>query len=158
MDKATFVQALTEARAQWDALLAEVGQERMLDPGAAGKWSVKDIIAHILWSEREMAPIIQTHILDGSELWNLPQDDRNEVVYQQNRDRPIEEILAEAQQVYAQLFEAVQTLSDEDLNDPYRFKNMPEDWVPWRIIAGCSFDHYRDHSRSIREWLATTKA
>ena len=26
-------------------------------------------------------------------------------------------------------------------------------WVPWRIIAGCSFMHYPDHVTAIREWL-----
>ncbi len=126
----------------------------MLQPGAAGKWSVKDVIAHVTWGEREIVPIMRTHVLAGSELWNLSDDERNEIVYQQNRDRPLQEILQEEQQAYADLLEAAQTLSDEDLNDPHRFKQMSEEWVPWQIIAGCSFKHYQDHMPSIREWLA----
>jgi uncharacterized damage-inducible protein DinB len=154
MDKATFINTLKQSRAEWEALLALVDEERMLQPGAAGKWSVKDIIAHVTWSEREMVPIMRTHVLVGSELWELSDDERNEIVYQQNRDRPLQEILHEEQQAYADLLEAAQTLSDEDLNDPHRFKQMPEEWVPWQIIAGCSFKHYHDHMPSIREWLA----
>jgi uncharacterized damage-inducible protein DinB len=154
MDKATFINTLEQSRAEWEALLAQVDEERMLQPGAARKWSVKDVIAHVTWGEREMVPIMRTHVLAGSELWNLSDDERNEVVYQQNRDRPLQEILQEEQQAYADLFEAAQALSDEDLNDPHRFKQMPEGWVPWQIIAGCSFKHYQDHIPSIREWLA----
>ena len=154
MDKTVFINTLKQSRAEWEALLAQVDEERMLQPGAAGKWSVKDVIVHVTWSEREMVPIMSTRELVGSELWELSDDERNEIVYQQNRDRPLQEILQEEQQAYADLLEAAQALSDEDLNDPHRFKQMPDGWVPWQIIAGCSFKHYQDHVPSIREWLA----
>src|SRR6266446_8848727 len=154
MDKTAFINTLEQSRAEWEALLAPVDEERMLQPGAAGKWSVKDVIVHVTWGEREIVPIMRTHVLAGSELWELSDDERNEIVYQQNRDRPLQEILQEEQQAYADLFEAAQALSDEDLNDSQRFKQMPEEWVPWQIIAGCSFKHYQDHMPSIREWLA----
>ncbi len=154
MDKAMFINTLKQSRAEWEALLAQVDEERMLQPGAAGKWSVKDVIVHVTWGEREIVPIMRTHVLAGSELWELSDDERNEIVYQQNRDRPLQEILQEEQQAYADLLEAAQALSDEDLNDPHRFKQMPDGWVPWQIIAGCSFKHYQDHMPSIREWLA----
>ena len=36
MDKATFINTLKETRAEWDVLLARVGEGRMLEPGAAG--------------------------------------------------------------------------------------------------------------------------
>ncbi len=154
MDKATFINTLKQSRAEWEALLAQVDEEQMLQPGAAGKWSVKDVIVHVAWGEREMVPIMHTRVLVGSELWELSDDERNEIEYQQNRDRPLQEILQEEQQAYADLFEAAQALSDEDLNDPHRFKQMPEEWVPWQIFAGNSFKHYQDHIPSIREWLA----
>jgi hypothetical protein len=99
-------------------------------------------------------PVMRTRELVGSELWGLSDDERNEIVYQQNRDRSLQEIVHEEQQTYADLLEAAQTLSDEDLNNPHRFKQMPEEWVPWQIIAGCSFKHYQDHMPSIHEWLA----
>jgi hypothetical protein len=60
----------------------------------------------------------------------------------------------EEHQAYAALLEAVQMLSDEDLNDPQRFKYMPQEWRLWQLIAGNSFKHYEDHMPSIREWLA----
>jgi DinB superfamily len=153
MNKPTFIDNLRTEREQWEALLAQVGEERMLQPGVAGEWSVKDIIAHVTWGEREALGILQAHALVGSDLWNLPQDERNAVVFSENRALPLHKVLTEAQQVYAQLLDAVQALSDEDLNDPSRFRYMPTDWLPWRIVAGNSYEHYRQHTPSIRAWL-----
>jgi uncharacterized damage-inducible protein DinB len=154
MDKTLFISTLRKAREEWEALLAQVGEEQMLQPGAAGKWSVKDVIAHVTWGEREIAPVMRTHVLAGSELWNLSDDERNEIMYQQNRDRSLHEIMNEEQQAYADLLAAARTLSDEDLNDSHRYKQMPEEWVPWQLYAGNTFKHYHDHTPSIREWLA----
>jgi len=153
MDKATFIEGLRNERAGWEALLAQVGEERMLEPGAAGAWSIKDIIAHIMWGEREMIGVCKQHALVGSDLWNLPEDERNAVIVAEQRDRPLDEVLHEEEQVYAQLLEAIQALSDEDFNDSHHFRYMPEEWTPWQIIAGCSFRHYRDHMPSILAWL-----
>ncbi len=155
MDKATFIETLHAGRAEWQALLAEVGEGRMLQPGAAGEWSVKDVIAHVMWGEREMVGVMQTHALVGSDLWDLPEDERNAIVFAEQRDRPLHDVLTEEQQVYAQFLEAVQALSDEDFTDPRRFREMPEQWLPWRILAGDSFAHYRQHMPSIRAWLSS---
>ena len=154
MDTDTLLKTLTETRATWEALLARLDEEQMQRPGAAGKWSVKDIIAHVAWCESEVAPILRTHIFAGSDLWNLSDDESNEITYQQNKDRTLDDIVHEERQAYTALLEAAQTLSDEDLNDPHRFKNMPEEWKPWQLIAGNSFKHYEDHMPSIHEWLA----
>jgi hypothetical protein len=145
--------ALQAERARWDALLAEVGEARMTQAGVEGEWSVKDIIAHVTWFEREMVGLLQAHALVGSELWNLAQDERNAAIYEQNRGRPLSDVLAEARLVFEQLAAAAQSLSDEDLTDPLRFAGMPGDWTPWRILAGNSFEHYGQHAPSIRDWL-----
>lgn len=155
MDKTQFITTLTATRAAWEALLAQVEAGQMLQPGAAGKWSVNDMIAHITWNEQEILPIIQTHAVGGDAgLWDLSEEERNEHVYHQYRDVPLSTILANAQQSYGQVLEAAQALSDEDLNQPGCFAGMPADWVPWRLFAGCSFQHYQDHMPSIRAWLA----
>jgi len=84
MDRTSFLNSLIDTRAQWDTLLAQIDEQWMLEPGVEGKWSVKDIIAHVLWNELEMIPLRQTRSLVGSDLWQLPQDERNEAVYHCN--------------------------------------------------------------------------
>jgi len=151
--KVDFLETLQSARAEWESLLAKVGESNMLRPGVAGEWSVKDIICHITWFEREMVGVLKARALIGSDLWNHPQGQRNATIFEENRHRSLDEVLAEARQVYQGLYEALQSVSDEDLNNPGHFENMPPDWSPGKLIAENSYEHYRAHAPSIRAWL-----
>ncbi|HLV98980.1 MAG TPA: maleylpyruvate isomerase N-terminal domain-containing protein [Ktedonobacterales bacterium] len=153
MNKALFLETLRSKRAEWETLLAEVGEARMMQPGPAGEWSLKDIIAHVTWGEREMVGVLQARALVGSDLWGVSQFERNAAVYAQNRDRPLPEVLAEAREVHAQLVAALEKVSDDDLNDARRFAQMPAAWMPWQVIAGNSYGHYDEHMPAIRAWL-----
>ena len=139
------------ARTHWEALLAEIPATWMTEPGVAGAWSVKDIIAHISWGERENIGVAQAHALVGSDLWHLSEDERNAAVFEQNRARDLQDVLLESRQVFQQYLDAVAALSDADLNDPSRFPGMPAGWRPWRILYDPT--HYDHHAQSIRAWL-----
>ena len=138
----------------WEALLERVARDHMTLPGVDDGWSVKDIIAHVVWYEREMVGLLQKRLLAGSEWWGLPNAERNERIYQQNRLRSLEDVLIESVTVYRQLHDLLEGLSDAELEDPRYFANMPADWVPWQLIAENTYDHYRDHAASIQSWLA----
>lgn len=153
MDKQTFLETLRAARAEWESLLAEIGEERMLQAGANGEWSVKDVIAHVMWSEREMIGVCQARALVGSELWQMTDDERNPIVVSWYRSSSLQDVLREERQVYSQLLAELEKLSNDDLNDSGHFRAMPSDWLPWQVIAGCSFKHYRDHTVPLRAWL-----
>ena len=47
--------ALRGGRAAWETLLAQIGADRMMQPGVEGDWSVKDIIAHVYVNEADSA-------------------------------------------------------------------------------------------------------
>jgi DinB superfamily len=152
MTKAQLLDMIQTARAHWDALLAGIPEAWMTEPGVAGEWSIKDIIAHIAWGERENLGVAQSLAVVGSELWRLSEDERNAAVFEQNRDRELGDVLAESRQTFRLYLDAVAALSEEDLNDPRQFAEMPEGWLPWRIM----FDpgHYQEHADGIRAWLA----
>lgn len=153
MNKAELLKDIRAEWALWEALLGEIEGAQMTQPGAAGEWSVKDIIAHIAWFEREMVGMLQARALVGSDLWQMPTDERNARIFEENRDCLLQDVLAEAQQVHQQFLEEFEALAEDDLADPHRFPGMPEDWQPWIVIAGNSNEHYRDHSRDVRTWL-----
>ena len=48
------VELVSSARAVWEALLVSLQPRDYEQPGVAGEWSLKDIIAHIAWFENEM--------------------------------------------------------------------------------------------------------
>jgi hypothetical protein len=153
MTRATFLDSLRSGHADWEALLAQIDADGMVLPGVEGEWSVKDIIAHVTWHEREMLGVLRTRALVGSELWNLPLDQRNAAIYEQNKNRALNDVLEESQQIFPQLLELSESLTDEELNDPRRFSEMPEEWSPWGLIADNIYTHYADHIVSIRAWL-----
>ena len=146
MSKQDFLAKVREARAFYAGALGRVPAEKMEVPQAGG-WSVKDVIAHVVWSEAEMIGMLRKRSMeDGSDLWYEPQDSRNRQVYEQNKDRPLPEVLSEAEETYTTLLSLIEAMRDEDLNDPDRFDGMPADWLPWRVLAGSTYKHYLEHA------------
>ena len=152
MNKQTLLEKLKKARAEWDALLQTIDAEQMMHPGIGGEMSVKDVIAHIAWFEREMVAVLQQQALVGSPYWQLPTDERNALIFAENRERPLTNIRAEATTIFAQLVDALAQFPHNDLSDPTLFRDMPLDWIPWQIIAQNSFEHYAHHQRDIEMW------
>lgn len=151
MTKAQLLEMIQASRADWETLVAGIPSAWMIEPGVAGEWSIKDIVAHIAWGERESIGVAHAHAVVGSELWKLSEDERSAAMFAQNRDRQLGDVLAESRQTFSRFLEAVAALSEEELNDPGRFAQMPAGWRPWRIL----FDpgHYREHADGIRAWL-----
>ena len=54
--KGEVLAAIDRERDAWETLLVEVGEARMLEPGAMGDWTFKDLTAHITgWRARSLA-------------------------------------------------------------------------------------------------------
>lgn len=103
-----------------------------------------------------MVGVIRERALVGSPLWVLDQDARNAAVYAENRDRELRDVVAEERAVWSELLPGLESLTDEDLTDRSRFRNMselPPGVLPWQIFAGSTFRHYEDHLRDIGSWL-----
>jgi hypothetical protein len=157
MDKLTFMKKIQEAHDEWLSLMAEVGATRMTEPGLPGGWSVKDVVGHITWYEREMVGMQETMSLEGSDLWQLPQDERNVPIYEENRHRALQEVLLEAEQVHEQLLEVIASLPEPALSDASYFRKMPSEWSPWEVIASNTYEHYHQHIPDILEWVQESK-
>jgi uncharacterized damage-inducible protein DinB len=158
MTKAKLLDEIQTSRAEWDALLSQIDKSMMTEPGVEGAWSLKDIIAHVGWGEREVADTMYSRVLGGSDLWNLRQNERNAAVFEMYKDQPLDQVIEEEQQAYQRLVDGIKSLSDEEVTDPSRFKDMPDDWEPWVIVAQNTYEHYPDHIKPICEWLAKTKS
>ena len=127
--------------------------DMMLKPGVEGHWSVKDILAHVVWYEREIVGVLTARAFVGSDLWALPLDERNAGVYEEIRNMTLEEVRAESARVFPQLLEQLEALPEDAYGDPSCFPGMPAEWEPWFIIAGNTFNHYPDHTQSLKQLL-----
>lgn len=154
MTKQEVLDKLSDARRDWLALLTSIPTQRREEPGVHGAWSVKDVLAHTTWHEREMEGVFRQRRLVGSPWWDLPRDERNALIYEENRHRSWEEIWDDAQTVYEAMRRALSKATDEEFNDSSKFAEMPAEWTPHELLAGNTWDHYREHGAAIGRWLA----
>jgi ketosteroid isomerase-like protein len=159
MTKASLLETLQAKRAEWDALLAEVPEARMTEPGVAGEWSVKDIIAHLTRYERWMGDRMhenlrgETYVPTETDAMHF--DERNNVFFQQDRNRTLPDVQAESRVAFQQLVEAVQAHTEAFLIEPQQFEGAPQPIVVWQMVRSEVYDHYGEHVPSVKRWLAS---
>ena len=154
---AQLLEVMHTARSNWEALLAEAGEERLTEPGVEGNWSLKDIIAHITYFEKWAADNVMAFRTGAPrpqpEYPGLEVDEENARIYERLRAKPLAEVLQESQASFQRSIEAAQGLRDADLYDP-AFTRVPDaNWTVFDLIEGDTFEHYNDHSTSVRSWL-----
>jgi hypothetical protein len=163
--KGEMLTAVERERAAWEALLAEVGERRMTEPGAWGDWTFKDLVAHLNgWNAQTLARLEAAAggRPEPADPWpaDLGDDDDaiNAWIYEQNRDRLLGDVIEASRERFARLAEIVQMLPDEALADPNRFAWMEGQAVGAAIVDGELFGHWHDeHESDIRRWLAAGK-
>ncbi len=163
MTKASLLEALRIARSQWESVLEEIGIECMTLPALHDGWSVKDTIGHVAyyerWLQRWIEAAVRGKVTVASHRDILEVDQRNALIWKENKDRSLKEILDESKYVFDRLYQVVKFLPEADLIDQYRydryvvpFWNKPQPL--WQCIAGDSYEHYAEHTANIRRWLA----
>lgn len=156
MTKTEILNQLHAENEAWEALLAQIGVGRMDQPGVAGYWSIKDIVAHLTgWRRRSVARLqaAQRGEPDPPPPWpmQLKEDDEiNAWLYERDRDRSVAEVLADSHRAFEQLFAAIAAFPETELQDPHRF--------PWMqgepLSAAAFFAHFHEeHEPDMRNWL-----
>jgi hypothetical protein len=154
--KAQLLDELKDEQACWEALLGEISEAHMQEPGVAGDWSIKDIVAHLTgWRHRTVARFQAAlrHESSFSTLWptHLETDDEiNAWLYAANKDRPLSDALEESPAVFGQLVDTLSAFPEAELLDPRRF-----DWLEGEPLSGALiFGHFHEeHEPDMRAWL-----
>jgi hypothetical protein len=143
--------AIKRDRATLESLMARVGDGRMLEPALEGGWSVKDALAHITaWEQRCMGWIRENGADKPPSFTEEGINAYNAEVYEANKDRALQEIVAESKRSFGEMVEAVAGLADDVVT-------APPAWAPAipldRIIDANSAEHYREHIDQLTRWL-----
>ncbi len=153
MTKDSLIDLAQAERQRFSSLIEPLSQEQMLQPGVQAAWSAKDIVAHLVaWEERMVLWLNQvahgeTPVMPGTI------DQMNEQTYQERKDWPLAQVLADLERSAAQSTASIRSVSDEDLLTPGRFPWLGKEPL-WHLVAANTFWHYPSHARAIRTWLA----
>jgi len=165
--KAEFLATMQAERAQWEALLAAIGEARMTEPGVAGHWSVKDVVAHISayerWILEQLEALARNETPPPSLMDDNDMERRNTIAHEQTRDLALSVILADAQHTYDQLAQLVANTPEADLMETQRAlafvkAHWGNDTALWGAVAGLTYGHYDEHLADLRAWRDQGKA
>jgi hypothetical protein len=145
----------------WRDLVAQVGEDRMTEPGPMGEWSFRDLIVHLLgWRDRTIGRLeaVAAGQPDPPDRWpaDLPggddDDTINDWIQAQGADRSVAELLATADASYGRLAAALAAIPASVLRDP---AGIP--WLEGEAAVDVDWlSHYHDeHEASVRAWLAS---
>jgi hypothetical protein len=168
--KETFLARLMHERDKFELLLNRIGYtRRMTLKGVSGKWSIKDILAHILAYEQYIAdrmneilhgetyiPCKTQNALDafldefgypdfGSPL--LDDDGPNAWVAEKYQNVSLEDVIAQEIQAFASIIASFENMPEEMLNRHHLYDR----------VANNTFQHYREHIADIKRWLKVNK-
>lgn len=117
--------------------VAGIPDERMLEPGAVGAWSVKDTLAHIAyWHESMVDRALR--MAQGDDLPEPDLETINRVEAQERAGWSLEHARAEAQRTHALAVATARAMPDIDLE----------------LLEGDTWGHYAAHAADIRAWRA----
>jgi uncharacterized protein (TIGR03083 family) len=147
--------AIRSARAALDDRIAALTPDELTRPGVFDGHSVKDIVAHITAWERRLVNAIDAWKRGETPAWPEPgytlddTDRLNDRDFDANRDRPLDEVLAESRASYAAVMALVDSLMDTDLVEPTAsFRPFPLSL----IIRANTDEHYVEHIEQIDAW------
>jgi len=157
MRRTDLLAQLRSENEDWEGLLAAIGEDRMDEPGVAGAWSIKDIVAHLAaWRRRTVGRLeaVAHGQPEPAHEWpaDLHEDDEiNAWFHARDRDKSVRETLAESRRVFAQLTSAIEKLPEDALDDPARFP-----WMEGTAVTGATlFGHFHDeHEADMRGYLS----
>ncbi len=156
MTKDELLKQLAENRAQLNALIQDVSEEALTQPGAYGEWSVKDVLEHISRWESELIQVLFQAAQGAepeSEVFNPEYLKVNEVWYQESKDRPLDRVQADFQAVRKQLIKRLTTFPDPQLTTlgvyPWMKKQALID-----LIKNIALDHEVEHLEGLKPWRA----
>lgn len=148
-------QLLQRLDAAWVAFresYAGLPEAELLTPGVTGRWSIRDIIAHVTWWEEEAL----THlpgILDGHRPPRYSTtyggiDAFNALMTTRKASLSLAEVLREQEETHRRLVALIEQTPEEQFASDTRFR---------RRLRLDTYGHYPKHTAAIQRWRASRR-
>ena len=129
---------------RWSELKAQllvVPANRMVGP-----WSVKDIVGHITTWERETIAAVSNYVTGrdiASLAWKKDLDGFNLRAVEDTRSKTLDDLMADLDRTHEEMLVWMANVPEDALSVDGVMNRIDED----------TFDHYAEHTASIRQWL-----
>lgn len=157
-NKKELLDQIDSERESLDELLGTIPESKLSTPGVEAEWSIKDILAHIVYWETLMVGWLD-ETLKGLEPQMLPPgktwddlDEINQDAFLENQDRVLEDVIKSFHDHYPQAFKSVEAMPEDALMDPEKYawrRGTPL----WEMVVANTSWHYREHHKAIAEWI-----
>lgn len=160
--KSELLDDIHRERAGLGQLVASLSAEQIAQPNVVGPWSVKDVLAHLTawkllflgWYAaglRGETPALPAEGYNWGKLAQL-----NQQIYEQHRDQPLPEVLAQFEEAYAAVHQLAEGLPDDALFAPGAYAWTGKHALVTYIAPNTS-EHYRWARQEIRKGLRAAK-
>ncbi len=159
MNKTELLDSMQSERARLDNIIDTLGESEMVRPTLEGDRSIKDELAHITgWEQRFLnlsRAVARGEKPDWPEGGGTQEltDETNEREFEANRDRALDDVVADSRRSYDEMRKFVERIGDDDLTNPDRW--------PWtrghpliEFVRSNTDEHYREHADQIEAWYA----
>lgn len=162
MNKNELLEALEDGHNELVEMLDDLPDAVLVEPGVAGSWSIKDILAHLSMWEGQLITLL-FHASRGTEKPGTAHfgkesvDELNQRWLAASQERSLEMVWQDWLSVRKQTLRRVAEFSEKDLNDPHKFTWLKGEPL-WQWIANDTFEHEDEHASAIRDWLDSRDA
>ncbi len=145
--------ALQAARGEMEAALAGLSPEQLGAPGAAGDWSAKDLLSHLIAWEAELVTGL-AKFRNGQKPGKTDYTEAeiqtlNAQWHAESQGRPVARVLADFHGVRKQLLRQLEALPAKDLD-------APQPWLKQKSIAhwvtSWIVEHEHEHAGHLQAW------
>jgi uncharacterized damage-inducible protein DinB len=137
-------------RAEWDDLLRQVPAGQMDEP-LMDAWTVRDSIAILMWKEQQVVEIIRNRAVIEASFSELTVAEQARIL-EASRALPLPALLDQHQATHREMLDALQTLTDDELNSE-RIDGLPPEERFWKAIAAATWWSYPSFTGPLRQLL-----
>src|SRR5262245_15974899 len=146
MDRQAMLRKLDQAWTAFKESFAKLPESRLTEPGVAGNWSVKDILAHVTTWEEEALKYLPLILAGGRPPRYVSYggiDAFNAKMTEAKRHLSLADVLKQLDDVQGRLVDFVQRTDEAEFRSDTRFR---------RRLRLDTYSHYPHHTEAIRQW------
>jgi len=155
--KAELLERVRRSRVALEDEIRGLTSGQLSTPGPEAGWAIKDHFAHLAeWEGMLMAILHGRPGYEGLRVGpatyqSADIDTMNAILFERNRARPADEVLAIARRSFEQVLETLEDLDDQDLAEPYTPSDPDETRRKIDEIADNTYRHYEKHRAEVRK-------